>query len=415
MLTKRDFSILLGNTLDHFDTALYGFLAPVLGPVFFPNYDPVVQLILTYSLLLTSIVARPLGVLIFGLIARARNPLYGLSISLTGVALSTFSMGFLPGFAKVGWLSPLSLMLLRFTRGVFAAGETTIAKMYIMEGKTDEQALKASYLYQSSNVLGYVIASFFATLSFSDTTSSEFWRVCFWLGGITGLVGLYLRNYVLKQEKLVLTYDKIRVFDRSIVKAFAAHRYNIIRIALATSFSYVTYAFPFIFMNGFVPLVSGITLRSMMAYNTLLLVLDMVLIPVVGWYTIKYSSIKVMTISSLILALTIVPLFASLEHASLGYVTCIRIWIVFWGVVYLCPLNFWMKKMFNTNDQYLLVGIGTELGASCIGRLTSSFCLWLWYSTSLVIAPAFYLLIVAILTSIVITSKFSQPYEWSRT
>ena len=33
-LSKRDFSILIGNAMDHFDTALYGFLAPLLAGIF---------------------------------------------------------------------------------------------------------------------------------------------------------------------------------------------------------------------------------------------------------------------------------------------------------------------------------------------------------------------------------------------
>ena len=67
-LTKKDISILLGNVLDHFDIALFGFFAPLLGPVFFPAYDPVVQLILTYGLSITSLLSKPIGTYLFGII-----------------------------------------------------------------------------------------------------------------------------------------------------------------------------------------------------------------------------------------------------------------------------------------------------------------------------------------------------------
>ncbi|MCA0254917.1 MAG: MFS transporter, partial [Proteobacteria bacterium] len=45
-LSKRDYSILIANTIDHFDTALYGFLAPIFAANFFPNSDPLISLIL---------------------------------------------------------------------------------------------------------------------------------------------------------------------------------------------------------------------------------------------------------------------------------------------------------------------------------------------------------------------------------
>ncbi len=49
-LTRQDLSIIIGNGLDHFDTAIYGFIAPFLSKIFFPHNDPVVSLILAYSI-----------------------------------------------------------------------------------------------------------------------------------------------------------------------------------------------------------------------------------------------------------------------------------------------------------------------------------------------------------------------------
>src|SRR6187200_1368423 len=92
-LTKRDISILLGNILDHYDIALFSFFAPVLGPIFFPTYDPIVQLILTYGLSITSLISKPLGTYLFGMIASTYGPMLGLSYSLIGVAITTLCLG----------------------------------------------------------------------------------------------------------------------------------------------------------------------------------------------------------------------------------------------------------------------------------------------------------------------------------
>src|SRR5438093_892004 len=103
-LTKKDLSILVGNALDNFDTSIYSFLAPLLAPVFFPKYDPIVQLILAYTVLMISLFARPLGAFIFGVIARKHGPVFGLSYSLIGVAIATVYTGFLPSYEDIGWL-----------------------------------------------------------------------------------------------------------------------------------------------------------------------------------------------------------------------------------------------------------------------------------------------------------------------
>ena len=126
-LNKKDITILIGNTVDHFDTSLYIFLAPIIAPVFFPNTDKLLSLIMAYGILATSIITRPLGTYLFGTIARLKGPVVALSHSLIGVGTLTLFMGLLPGHATIGWLAPLLFMTFRILREIFAAGETSIA------------------------------------------------------------------------------------------------------------------------------------------------------------------------------------------------------------------------------------------------------------------------------------------------
>ncbi len=393
-LSQKDASILIGNALDHYDSAIYGFLGPILAPLFFPNFDPIIQLILTYSILATSLVTRPIGSFIFGMIARNYGPLVGMSYSLIGVAITSVFIGFLPIYAHIGWVAPLLLMIMRMIKGIFAAGESTIAKMYIMENKPSSDALKSSFLYQSSSMLGTIAASVAVTIVL-DTSYEGAWRFCFWVGGITGVIGFILRFY--KDEPSEM--KAFESYQLATIPSFWKNRLNILRVSIATGFGHVTATVPFVFMNAFVPLITDITLETMMIFNTGLLVLDMFLIPILGRAVIKFDPVKVMTCSSLVLAITIIPLFAYLPQASLGYVLFVRTWIVFWGVVFLCPMNYWFKGLFTAADQYLLIGMGGALGSSVIGRVTVPLCFWLWQESAGVTLPAIYLAIIMFATA----------------
>jgi MFS family permease len=384
-LSKRDWSILIGNTLDHFDSAIYGFIAPIIAPLFFPNQDPVVQLILIYSLLATSLVTRPLGAFIFGALANRRDPEYLLSISLVGVAILTTAMGFLPTYATVGWMAPLFLILVRFIRGLFCSGESTIAKLYILEDRSRDQSLSISHAYQSSSVLGIIIASLMVTLITHMENPEQYWRIPFWLGSFTGLVGVYLRWKKLPQ-KLLQTKEK-----SNSMKLLWKDRLGILKIAFATNVSHLTYGIPFVFLNTFVPLVTAITLEQMMILNTVFLGLDMALIPLFGKYLKRFSVKKVLFWSSALLTLTSIPLFCFLGNASLIYVTFIRCWVVMLGLVYLCPLNVWYLDQFEGQKKYLLIGMGNALSAGTVGRLTTATCLFLWHETGWIWAPAIYM------------------------
>lgn len=395
-LTKRDFSLLIANALDYFDTSIYGFLAPLLGPVFFPDHSPLVQLILVYSVLGSSLITKPLGTFLFGRMARNHGPLYGLSYSLIGVSMATVCIGFLPGQGEIGGLAPLCLVLLRMIKGVFAAGESTIARLYIMESKPEREALITSHFYQSSSMVGMVMAS--AAASLVMAVYPEAWRVCFFLGGITGAVGYFLRRSA--QDSISLKKESpFDTYHVSQLRSLWRHRSSLICVAVVMGYSCLTYSVPYIFMNNFIPLITDHSMEAMTAINTALLVIDMVLIPLIGRFTLRYKGEAVMMTASLVLALSFVPLFLFLPQASLGYVIFVRAWIIFWGVVFLCPLTFWCKSLFPLGPQYLLVGMGCALGSGTLGRFTVPFCLWLWHTSPHPLWPSLYMAVVSLLTA----------------
>jgi len=394
-VNRHDISLLVGNALDKFDGALYGFLAPILAPVFFPHHDYVVQLILSYATSLVATIARPLGTFIFGMFAQSLGPTRALSYSLFGVAAATVIIGCIPGYDNIGWCAPLLLVCARFVRGVFAAGESTIARLYIMENKEFSGALRVSAWYQSSSMIGIIAASALATMVIGFEHYAA-WRVCFFVGGATGLVALYIRRCV--ENSLLSAAAKtvaFKEFVRDGLQLLWEHKKNVARVALVTVFSHMTYAIPFVFMNSFVPLITDISLQTMMMGNTSLLVFDMVAVMVIGFCVARCKNIRtIMAASSGLLACTIIPLFYYLQAAPLWYVMAVRVWIVVCGVIFLCPLSVWCNNLFKGEDgaqhKYFLVGMGSAIGAGTLGCATTPLCLWLWHITGCVYMPAVY-------------------------
>ena len=92
----------IGNTLEWYDFAIYGFLAPIIGKVFFPSDDHFASLLAAYGALAVGYASRPIGSVIFGHIGDrfGRKPALMLSISIMGCA--TLAIGLLPGHAQVG-------------------------------------------------------------------------------------------------------------------------------------------------------------------------------------------------------------------------------------------------------------------------------------------------------------------------
>ncbi|WP_218460590.1 MFS transporter [Rickettsia sp. TH2014] len=417
-LSKRDFSILIGNAMDHFDTALYGFLAPLLAGIFFPNHDKIVALILTYSVLATSLFTRPIGSYFFGVIAKKYGEVFALSHSLTGVALTTSLIGLIPSHTQIGWLAPLLLVVLRTLQGVYSEGECAIAKLFILENKEEKKAFKASYLYQTSTMVGIILASFISTIVL-NVEYNTYWRLCFIFGGFTALIGYFLRksqdytslratkrSVVISGVLPKIASSKPTVFPRNDVVSSLLHdlttiwnnKLSILRISFAGGFWYMIYMIPFVFMNSFIPLITDISLETMMKFNTEFLIFDMVMIPVIGYLTTKLHYLKLLKSILVIIILTTIPLWLFLNNSSIWYVNFVRVWIITLGVSHLAPLDCWLNDLFKTSDKYMLVGIGWSIGSSLIGRLTPSICLMLWHVTGSSLSIAVYITVISMVT-----------------
>lgn len=404
-LSKRDYSILIGSAVDHFDTALYSFLAPIFAQLFFPTSDPIISLILAYSVLATTIITRPLGSYIFGLIALTSGPVVSLSYSLIGVGITTLTLGFLPTYNQIGVYAPIFLIILRFFSGTFSAGEISIAKLYILAEKKKSEALKSSYLYQTSVMLGIVFASFASTIVL-NRQESIYWRMCFVIGGITALFGYILRIY--KTEKLPLNIKQtLSLYSIGTVKTLWYNKGSLLRVAITSGFSYATYSVPFIIMNNLIPEFTGFTLENMMTSNTILLIMDMILLPIIGACLFKFEIKNLLLFTAGIMAITIIPIWYPIETSSFAYIISIKIWIILIGVVFSNIINLWYETIIYNPEKYLIVGIGYSIGTAIIGKMTPAICLGLYHYTKSPFVIGWFMFVISLATVLVI----AWPYN----
>ncbi len=404
-LSKRDYSILIGSAVDHFDTALYSFLAPIFARLFFPHTDPIISLILAYSVLATTIITRPLGSYIFGLIALTSGPAVSLSYSLIGVGITTLALGFVPTYNQIGVYAPIFLIILRFFAGTFSAGKISIAKLYILAEKNKSEALKSSYLYQTSVMVGIVFASFASTIALTRQ-ESIYWRMFFVIGGITALFGYLLRIY--KTEKLPLNIKQtLSLYSIGAIKTLWHNKGSLLRVIITSGFSYATYSVPFIIMNNLIPEFTEFSLEDMMASNTTLLVMDMILLPIMGSLLFKFEIKSLLVFTAGIMVITIIPVWYRIETSSFTYIISIKIWIILIGIIFSNIINLWYENIIYKPEKYLIVGIGYSIGTAIIGKMAPTICLGLYHYTKSPFVIGWFMFIISLATLLAII----WPYD----
>src|ERR1700710_755548 len=91
----------IGNVLEWYDFAVYGYFVPVISQLFFPNQTPLVSLLLTFSVFGVGFVMRPVGSVVFGQYGDRHGRKRALSAVIFLMAVSTFAVGLLPTYGSV--------------------------------------------------------------------------------------------------------------------------------------------------------------------------------------------------------------------------------------------------------------------------------------------------------------------------
>src|SRR3982075_2948619 len=124
---------MIGNVLEWYDFAIYGYFAASLARHFFPHEDPVAQLLSAFGVFALGYLMRPVGGALIGHIGDRFGRRAALTLSVASMAIPTFLIGLLPGYATLGLLAPIALTLLRMLQGLSVGGEYTSSMVFLVE------------------------------------------------------------------------------------------------------------------------------------------------------------------------------------------------------------------------------------------------------------------------------------------
>jgi len=132
-LRHRIMAGFIGNVVEWYDFALYGYLAGIIAPLFFPTENAAAGLIATYGVFAAGFLMRPLGAAVFGWFGDRYGRARTMQISVTMMAVPTVILGLLPTYATVGILAPVLLIILRLVQGLSVGGEFSSSATYLVE------------------------------------------------------------------------------------------------------------------------------------------------------------------------------------------------------------------------------------------------------------------------------------------
>ena len=190
----------IGNVLEWYDFAVYGFMAAIIGKNFFPSGDEVSQLLAAFAVYGVGFLARPIGGVVIGRIGDTKGRKTALILTIMLMAAGTVLIGIIPTYATIGVLGPLLILVARLMQGFSAGGEWGGSTAFIVEWADEgERGFLGSFQQCSvaaGLLLGSGVAALIATLLDSAAMEAWGWRVPFLLGALLGPVGMYMRRNI---------------------------------------------------------------------------------------------------------------------------------------------------------------------------------------------------------------------------
>lgn len=197
------FASSVGTLIEWYDFYLFGSLAPIIAMQFFPKSDPTAALLSTLATFAAGFIVRPFGALVFGRLGDMVGRKYTFLLTLVLMGGSTFAIGLIPGFEKIGFAAPIMVLMLRLIQGLALGGEYGGAATYVAEhSPTHRRGFYTSWI-QTTATLGLLLSLGVILLTRKSLDAdaaasikafeSWGWRIPFWFSIILVGMSIYIR------------------------------------------------------------------------------------------------------------------------------------------------------------------------------------------------------------------------------
>ncbi len=396
----------IGNFVEWFDYAVYGYLATTIAVVFFPESDPQTALLLTFALFAISFLVRPLGGFVWGHIGDKIGRRTALSWSILIMSMATFCIALLPNYNTVGIWAPILLLVVRVVQGFSASGEYAGASAFLVEyAPANRRGLYAAVVPASTAaglLLGSLIAALLTGLLTTDQLHSWGWRLPFMLAAPMGLIGRYIRT---KLEDTPAFRELAESDD--VVKAPMKDLFvNYWKVLLIATGAVLLNAVGFYVILSYMPtyLSEEIGLSPTKSYlaTTVALVTYIGFILLTGLASDRFGRKRVLLTASVLFVLFTVPLFMMLNTDSFVVILLVQIALGAMLTLNDGTLPSFLAELFPTKNRYSGFAVSFNLSNALFGGTAPFVATLLIAKTGSNLAPGFYLMAAAFVSLVAV-------------
>lgn len=394
----------IGNFVEWFDFAIYGFLATILTKEFFPSDDPTVGLLKTFAVFAVAFAFRPLGGIFFGMIGDRIGRKKTLSATILLMAAATTLIGLLPSHAAIGFWAPALLTGLRCIQAFSAGGEYAGACAYVMEhtpaGRRGYIGSFIPFTTFSTFAFAAVIAWLLETTLAPTAMNSWGWRVPFLVAAPVGLIGLYLRISLSETPAFKVLEQDHAVAHAPVVETVRSQTPGMLKLGAFVSVTALSFYTFTTYFSTYLRVVAQLPRSTALLVVVLALLFAALLCPLAGLYTDRVG--RRWTIRS-ICVFFVVVIYPAFSLGATGYLPGVLAGVALLATaavaanVCTVPL---LSEVFPTRNRYTASALTYNVAYTVFGGTAPFMATWLIAVTGARMAPAFYIGAVSIMALI---------------
>lgn len=395
----------IGNAVEWFDFAIYGFLATYIAAKFFPAGNDTAALLNTFAIFAAAFFMRPLGGFVFGPLGDRIGRQRVLAVVILLMSAATLAIGLLPTYEAIGVAAPLLLLFLRCLQGFSAGGEYGGGAVYLAEYAPDDRRGLIVTFMAWSGVVGFLLGSITVTVLQAALPAAAMdsygWRIPFLLAAPLGMVGLYIRLRLDDTPEFTRLSSTDNVAKRPLREAVTTSWRSILQVIGLFLIFNVGYYVVFTFLPTYLIKTLEYSKTASFTSITLASLVALVLILPFAALSDRVGRKPMLIAGSACFAVLAYPLFLLLNSGSLAAAITAHCILAAIESVYISAAVTAGVELFATRVRYSGFSVGYNIAVAGFGGTTPYVVTWLT-SHNGVMAPAFYLIVAAVLSLVTV-------------
>jgi len=403
----------IGNMLEWYDFAVFGFFASAISRQFFPSDDHIAGLINTFGVFAAGYLMRPIGGLIFGWIGDRLGRRRALRVSIVVMAIPTTLITVLPTHADIGVAAAGLLVILRLAQGLSVGGEFIGSICYLVEsappGKRGFFGSWVTFTTVGGMLLGSAVAALLHAFLTDDQIYAWGWRLPFLGGLVVGVVGYWMRRRLTESPEFTAIVDANRLASAPLGEAFRQMPWRILQAGGIVMLLGVGIYTLFVWMPTYLTSIVSPPVPHALLVNTCAMVLMLAVIVYAGRCADRFGFKPVLLTSTIVTALVVWPLFAWIDTSILIAVVVAQLVFALTNGFVQGAIPVTLVEMFPTRLRYSAIALGYNITLAIFGGTAPLVATWLIHRTGDLGAPAYYIAAIAVVTAFATAMLRSRP------